>query len=307
MISRRAVLQTGLGGMMVTAMTAEPTPAAGTDGSFALALGGGAAKGFAHIPMLEALDELGAKPSRIAGTSMGAIIGVSYAAGFTGKEIRERALALLGDRTELIGRLLSDDSGGWPSLFSWTSPALISAETLVKVILPDGLPDNIEQLAIPTSIIATDFHNQQQVVLSEGSLQSAVAASSALPVLMKPVARKGQVLIDGGFVNPTPFDILEGSASRVIAVDVTGKQHSDSTDVPGPLETWVGSFHIVLHSLVNEKLRHKAPDLLVRPAISHFDTMDFFKIDEILTAADASKDGFKRQVEALLNGKPIDL
>lgn len=307
MISRRAMLQTGLGSVVAAGLAGEAARASGGDGTIALALGGGAAKGFAHIPMLEALDEMGVVPTQMAGTSMGAIVGVSYAAGLTGKEIRSHAKSLLDDKTELISRLLSDDSGGWPSLFSWASPALVSAETLMRVILPEGVPKTLEDLKIPMAVIATDFHNQQEVILTRGALRSAVAASSALPVLMKPVARDGQVLIDGGFVNPTPFDVLEGSASRVLAVDVTGKQHSSSTEVPGPLETWVGSFHIVLHSLVNEKVRHKAPDLLVRPEISHFDTMDFFKIDEILEAADASKENFKRQVDALLNGKPIDL
>lgn len=268
------------------------------DGSFALALGGGAAKGLAHIPVLEALDDLGIKPRKIAGTSMGAIIGACYAGGMSGRDLRAFAIELFEERLELIRRVLTE-AESWASIFSISSPAIISPETLFSAVLPDTLPETFEELETALCVVATDFHAQSQVVIDKGPLMPAVAASSALPVLLTPVEIDGRVLIDGGFVNPTAFDIVRGAAQFTIAVDVTGKQMQPDTAVPGSLDTWIGASQIVLHSLVEEKLKHETPDLLLRPEVSAFHSMDFYKIEEILAASEPIKDDVKRGIERL--------
>ncbi|MCV0425246.1 MAG: patatin-like phospholipase family protein [Roseibium sp.] len=282
----------------------EATPALGSkSGDFALALGGGAAKAFAHIPILEAMDELGVQPAVMSGTSMGAILGAFYSSGMTGGEIREYALDLLTQKTELFRKLFLSDGKTWSSLLDLGRPSIIDPVVLFETIFPDMLAQNFADLRIPMKIIATDFYNQSQVTLTEGPLLPAIAASSALPMLLTPVQINRRILIDGGFVNPTPFDVLRDTGYLTVGVDVTGSEYSEQQDLPSGMETWIGSFSITLHSLVAAKLAVSQPDLLIEPAIGGFSTMDFFKIEDILEAAAPSKDEFKRGLTLLLDAR----
>ena len=266
----------------------------------ALALGGGAAKGFAHIPMLEALDELGVRPAQISGTSMGALLGSFYANGMSGADIRAYAIDLFARRRPLLKKLFLDSGRPLSSLLNLTRPSLIDPMVLFDAVLPPELPESFSGLSVPMKIVATDFHSQGQVILEEGALMPAIAASCALPVLLTPIRHEGLVLIDGGFVNPTPFDILDKTSHHTVGIDVTINKRENTGKLPGGLETWIGSFNITLHSIVAEKLKHKSPDLLVTPPVGRYSTADFFKIEDILTTVDASKDGFKRSIEKLL-------
>ena len=148
--------------------------------------------------------------------------------------------------------------------------------------------------------MSTEFYTQSEVVLEDGQLLPALAASSALPMLLTPVELKGRVLIDGGFVNPTPYDVFQDPNLLPVGIDLTGSDYSDKSGLPSGLETWIGSFSITLHSLVAAKLACARPDLLIEPPIGKFKTMDFFKIEAILEAAEPAKDVFKRELGALL-------
>ena len=277
------------------ALEAEPV---GRDG-FALALGGGAAKAFAHIPYLQSLDELGIKPKQMTGTSMGSIIGALYASGMSGDEIREYAVDLLTQRQSLLKRLLIDTGETWGSLFNLFRPAVIEPEVLFAALFPEDLPADFSGLEIPLAIVATDFYEQNEYVMREGPLLSAIAASSALPVLLTPVKRDGRVLIDGGFVNPTPFDLLDADRYITIGIDVTGSTIENDGNIPGSFETWAGSFSITEHSIVVEKLKNAAPDLFVAPNVGRYQPLDFFNIETILATVDKDQDAFKRQMEEL--------
>lgn len=266
----------------------------------ALALGGGAAKAFAHIPVLEAFDDLGIRPAEMAGTSMGAILGSLYASGMSGREIRAYVVDLFIKRRPLLKKLFLDSGRPLSSLLNLTRPAIIDPIVLFEAVLPPDLPRRFADLQVPMKIVATDFHAQDAVVLEEGDLLPAIAASSALPVLLTPVRIGSRVLIDGGFTNPTPFDVLDASRFVSVGVDVTGIEVNDDGKLPGALETWIGSFSIVLHSLVTEKLKRKQPDLLIEPPVGTFKTMDFFRLEKLLAEVDRSKDRIKRDLEAVL-------
>jgi len=263
----------------------------------AIALGGGAARGLAHIPMLEALDELGIRPRVVAGTSIGALLGACYCAGMTGREMREYALRLFEARSELLKRFFGQKEFSLGALFKLSKPALVDPEALFAVTLPSQLPDTFAELAVPLKVVATDFHAQSEVVLSTGPLRAAISASSSLPGLTSPVSLDGKVLIDGGFVNPTPFDLIRRDADITIAVDVTGKVERDSGRMPRTAETWIGGAQIMLHSLVTEKLKHQAPDIFIRPNIVSFGVLDFYKAPAIMDAAEPGKDELKRALE----------
>jgi len=278
----------------------EPELISKTSDTFALALGGGAAKGFAHIPVLEAMDDLGVRPAEIVGTSMGAILGGFYASGMSGRDIREFTVELFTRKTQLFQKLFLKDGRTWSSLFNVVRPAIIDPVVLFETVFPPGLASSFSELQMPVKIIATDFYTQSQVVLDQGPLLPAIAASSALPLLLTPVEIDGRILIDGGFVNPTPFDVLQQDGYLSVAVDVTGAEFAERKGLPGSMETWIGSFSITLHSLVAAKLACTRPHLLIEPPVGRFKPMDFFKIEDILTAAEPAKDAFKRGLEALL-------
>lgn len=261
-----------------------------------MALGGGASRGLAHIPILEALDELGVKPIEIAGTSMGAIIGASYASGLSAREIRDYACQLFDKRIEIVKRIYGRWPGSLGRLWNPMTPAIFNAETLLDIVLPEALPDRFSELSIPLSVVTANFYEQRQVILREGPLRQAVAASSALPGILQPVKIGDDIFIDGGFVNPTPFDILHGKADIIAAVDVSNASGREGDGMPSTMETIIGSALITLRSIVEEKLKRQAPDILVRPDVARYRALNFYKIHEILAAAAPAKEKFKREL-----------
>ncbi len=280
-------------------------------GAVGLALGGGAARGIAHIPILEALDDLGIRPRLIAGTSIGAIMGGIYASGLSGREIRQYARELLESRTELIRRVIARIPGSITSLFNPMTPAMFEPQTLFEALLPDALPPTFKGLKIPLKVVASDFYAQSEVVLEAGPLLPAIAASAALPALLKPVEIGERILIDGGFVNPTSFDLLDQDAHITIAIDVTGKpggtkprarrrRQDGRPPMPNSLDAWIGAAQITLHSIVEAKLRSQAPDILIRPDVGRFGALDFFKVEEILSAGAPAAEELKRALDEKL-------
>ncbi len=277
----------------------EATPVTPADLSFGLALGGGGARGFAHIAMLEALDELGIRPAIISGTSIGALIGSAYASGMSGKDIRAYCDDLFLKRTAVLRKLFSHWNDNWFTSKGSMTGSPFSAENIITALLPVFMPKTFEELKIPFLAVATDFHEQSEHVISHGPLVPAVAASCALPAIFRPVQLDGRVLIDGGFVNVVPFDLLCGNVAITAAVDVTaGPKHEDK--VPSFIDVIIGATQITMRSIVNEKLQRKKPDIFVRPDMGQFGVLEFYKYQEICAASVAIKDEFKRACEAVL-------
>jgi NTE family protein len=261
-----------------------------------LALGGGSARGLAHVPMLEAFDELGLKPAVIAGTSMGAICGAAYAAGYSGARLREEFRAVLGRRRDLLKRLTGNMRGG---LFGLWHPR--DNVTLLEMLLPDAMRRSFDTLEVPFLAIATDYYGIAQVILDNGPLIPALAASSALPHLSRPVVIGGRVLIDGGYVNPVPYDVIMNRADVTVAVDVTGDTRiRPGTAMPSTLAAMTGATQILFHSITREKLKVVAPHVFIRPEVGAFGALEFFRIEEIFRAAEPSKQLLKNKLSQLL-------
>jgi NTE family protein len=270
--------------------------------TYALALGGGGARGLAHIAVLEALDEIGRKPAAIAGTSIGALIGAAYAAGLSGREIRRHVIALAHDRTEVFRRLIQARAGSFASLFSigFDGVTLVDAEKFCEQFLPEQVPGDFAKLQIPLAVIATDLHRRQQAVFSRGALRPALAASIALPTVMRPVVVDDRVLVDGGATNPLPFDQLRGRADAVIAVDISGEPMDERRDIPNPWEATAATVLIMGGAITAEKVKHGAPDLIVRPKVGTFRTFDFLQASAILRASEPVKAEIKAKLADLL-------
>jgi NTE family protein len=271
--------------------------------SFALALGGGGARGLAHIAVLEALDDLGRKPAAIAGTSIGALIGAAYAAGMSGRQIRRFVIALAHDRAAVFRRLVAARVGMFGNLINigFGRATLVDAEKFCAQFLPERVPDDFDALAIPLTVVATDLHRRQQAVFSSGALRPALAASIALPPVMRPVMVDGRVLIDGGATNPLPFDQLMGRADVVIAVDISGAPREKRRDIPAPWECVFATVLVMGSAITAEKVKHGPPDLIVRPQVGAFRALDFLKASAILRASEPVKAELKEKLAALLS------
>jgi len=271
--------------------------------SFALALGGGGARGYAHIAILEALDEMGVRPVAIAGASIGALIGAAYAAGLSGKEIRRHVIALAHDRSAIFRRLMTARAGRIAEIIStgFGGANLIDAEKFCAQFLPEAVPDDFEALQIPLTVVTSDLYRRHEVPLSSGPLKPALAASIALPGLLRPVVIGERVLIDGGATNPLPFDHLRGRADVVVAVDISGEPAEERRDLPNPWEALVITVLVMANAIIGEKLKHSAPDLMIRPNVGIFRTLDFMQASAILRAAEPVKAETKEKLGALLD------
>jgi NTE family protein len=258
--------------------------------TLALALGGGGAPGLGHIAVLEALDEMGVRPVAISGTSIGALIGTCYAAGMTGREIRALAQDL-ADHPMRIARAVAGSVAfnGWGTL-----PAL-NAMRVMTTVLADAIPERFEDLQIPLTIVATDYHMRAEAHFTAGPLRPALAASIAIPGVFTPVVIDDVVYTDGGVTNNLPYDVLP-PADAVLAVDVATEILSPSTAVPGPLEVATGAIRGMMQAMLETKLEITQPDILIRPRTRRFGPLDFDKCAAILALPD---DAAQRTREAL--------
>ena len=269
-----------------------------------LALGGGGARGLAHIAMLEAFDELGIKPDVIAGTSIGAIYGAAYASGISGRDLREHTRFILSQRLGLIRELFARRAQPFSRLLSvfGARNAILDPLAVLEMILPIEVAETFAECKIPLKIVASDFYDQEPKVFTEGQLRPAVAASMALPVIFQPVIFEGRALIDGGLTNPLPFDLLLAETDIVVAIDVSGAPVPDpKRDAPTAFSALFSSAFLFERTIVKEKLKARQPDILISGGTSNYQALEFRKFDEILAAAEPAKERLKQQLARVLS------
>ena len=274
-----------------------------TTPTLSLALGGGGARGIAHIHVLEALDEMGIKPAAISGSSIGAMMGASYAAGMTGEEIREFIVETFDNRGQFLTKLWRAFptsvgefvSRGWPKIGE------LDAERVLRTFMPEQVPEEFKSLKIPLTVAATDFYGQRGLYLNSGSINNAVAASIAIPAAFKPVMIGDVVCIDGGIANPVPFDQLYDKADVLLAIDVVGSPRGEPGTLPSRVEALYGASQLMMQTTTAMKLVIRPPEILLRPDINAYRVHDFFKAKKILSATAGFKDEVKRAVEKAWN------
>lgn len=139
-------------------------------------------------------------------------------------------------------------------------------------------------------------------MFSKGPLLPAIAASMALPGLFKPQILNGRVLVDGGMVNPVPFDLVMPICDISLAVDVSGvPRKREGTETPSFLDTVFSAIQIMQQSVVKEKLRNRQPELLVRPELDNIRVLDFHKFDQIYRLASLAKERARKALESQLS------
>ncbi len=259
-----------------------------------LALGAGGARGLAHIPLLEVLDELELRPHRIAGASIGAVMGVFYAAGMPAKEIRALVDQLtISDDESWLASLFEGDVARWWDLLKLRlgGGGLLDTEAFVGYIEKTTGVTGFDQLEIPLKLVATDLWKREQVVFETGALRPAIQASIAIPGLFTPVEHQGRVLVDGGLANPVPYDLMFDDCDVVIAIDVSGVNGPQSDDGPGYFETLFSTMQVMQTSILKAKMKQRPPDVYIRPEIEGIRVLDFNRVEEIYAqTASASKE-----------------
>jgi NTE family protein len=267
-----------------------------------LALGGGGAKGISHVLILEALEEMDLRPSVITGTSIGALIGAMYCAGMSTAEMKAIFLEFSLRENESLKHIVTRKH-----IFKWLDfiapqfrgRGLLRVENLLTYLFESVHASRFSQLEIPLSVVASNFWNRQQVILETGPLIPAIRASMSLPGLFEPVKIKNQVLIDGGAVNPVPFDILPKDCDLTIAVDVIGER-TVSEKIPSLSEAVFNTYQIMQKSIIREKLELMPPDIYLEPNVVDIRVLEFYKAAEIFKQATAIKRKLKQKINQQL-------
>jgi len=276
-----------------------PDSSASNRPTVGIALGAGGANGLAHILMLEALDEMSITPHRIAGSSIGAIIGALYASGITGKQIRELVEQfIISPGEHLVEKLLNKDALRWIEFLEIDlgSGGLLNSEGFISFLYDTLKHDSFEALNIPLKVTAADMWARSEVVLESGPLLPAIKASMALPGVFQPVVIDKRVLIDGGTVNPVPYDLLAADCDIVIGIDVIGERTKPEKLVPGYFETIFNSAKVMQQAIMNEKLHHIEPAIYISPRIVDIRALEFYRASLIFEQAGPAKQELLRRL-----------
>lgn len=282
-----------------------------------LALGGGSARGWAHIGVIRALEQAGIRPDLVCGTSIGALVGATYAAGELDR-FEQWALGL--GLKDVVAFMDVSLNGG-----------LLKGERLMEFFQRNFVDHPLDELPMPFAAVATALHSGAEVWLREGSTLDAVRASMALPALFAPVLRDGCLLVDGGLVNPVPVSLARAmGADILIAVDlnsdILGRHlrddpqpeeptgpvgewmrklqvnlgnimpaHSpDEPRMPSMLDVLASSINIMQVRITRSRMAGEPPDVIVAPRLAHLGLLDFHRAKEAI-------DEGKRAVEAVLH------
>jgi len=250
-----------------------------------LALGGGAARGFAHIGVIQVLEEAGIPVGLVAGTSAGSLVAALYAAGRNGATLARLALAM-------------DES----AITDWAFPGrgLIRGEALARYVREQTGGKLIEQLPLPLGIVATDLDNGQAVLFQRGDVGAAVRASSAVPAIFQPVKIGTREYVDGGLVSPVPVRFArQMGAELVIAVDISSPPDGNATS--DPFKLLLQTFAIMARSITQFEL--KDADVVLRPRLAGVSSADFTArqraIDAGREAATAALPALRQRLAAL--------
>ena len=298
-----------------------------------LALGGGAAKGWAHIGFMKALDEAGIKPDIISGTSMGAVVGGCWAAGKLA-ELEEFARSLTQRRVFALLDVSLSGSG------------LINGSRLANLLMKNLTGMQIEDLSTPFCCMANELENGNEVWLTKGDLSQSLQASYALPGIFKPVKVDERWLVDGALVNPVPITACRAmGASYVIGVSLSTagvgigtvlantvtnmnttepeelEQVTDTPDTatndierrspksqlrrqllgekkgaPGISSVMMQSFNIIQDRIARSRLAGDPPDTLVTPSVSDIGLFDFYRAGDAIDAGYAAAQTIVREL-----------
>lgn len=252
-----------------------------------LVLGGGAARGFAHIGVIQVLEEAGVHPSLVVGTSAGSLVAAFYASGKTGTQLQQIA-----------------ESMEEATFADWTLPifsrGMLRGEALARYVSAQVNGRLIENMPLPLGIVATDLNSGQGVLFQRGDTATAVRASSAVPALFQPVKIAGREYVDGGLVSPVPVRYArQMGAELIIAVDISSAPEGNAAS--DTLQILLQTFSIMGKSINNFELREA--DVVVRPSLVGVASADFGARRRAIQAGRVAMQALLPQLRAVINGQ----
>lgn len=266
-----------------------------------LALGGGGARGLAHIHVLEVLDELDIQPHAVAGTSIGAVLGALYCSGLTGVEIRALVDDLLFRKLQKFSDVFTrHDLLKWVELIDpgFHRGALLKGERFIRFLSESMECSTFEELYIPLYVTAADYTAGKEAVFKSGDLLTPVRASMAVPGVFAAVQSDGKLLMDGGLVNPLPYNLLRKECDAVIAVDVSGSLEQDSKR-PDFFDAVLGSFEMLQSALISEQLRRAPPEIYLKPDLHGIRILEFHKARQVFSQSEHIREQLRREISRL--------
>ena len=296
-----------------------------------LALGGGSARGWAHIGVIRALADAGIEPDLVCGTSIGALVGAAYVGG----ELDRLETWVRGLRLQTVVSFMDFSLGS----------GLIKGDRLIEFFRSHFVDRDIRELARPFGAVATDLQHGREVWLREGRVTDAVRASIALPGLFTPALHDGRWLVDGGLVNPVPVSLCRAmGADLVIAVDLNadllgrhlkpkparatrkpaaaenetladsvmariqesmsqlGLNHDSGPKPPAMLDVLASSINIMQVLITRSRLAGEPADVMVTPLLADLDLMDFHRASIAIDAGRRAVEAALPQLRVRLNG-----
>ena len=260
-----------------------------------LALGGGGARGAAHIGVIQVLHRAGVRPDVIAGTSAGSTVGAMYAATLDPAWIEKRFREFIEHesfRTFNSGELL-DGRNQETFLSKVTSKvkqhymvilglnrSYVAKREILENAVDYLLPvDTFEELKIPLKILVTDIHSGEDIVHESGDLKEAIVQSSSIPGFFEPTHKDGRLLVDGGVTAPLPVSVLKKLTELVMAIDITNHSLKPLED-PNMIEI-VRRSDIITSLKLKDRIAKDA-DILIRPDVLGLHWSEFGKFDDLL-------------------------
>ena len=264
------------------------TASSGRKPRLALVLGGGAARGFAHVGVIQVLEEAGIKPDLVVGTSAGSLVAAFYASGKNGAQLQH------------IAETMEE-----AAITDWTVPLLgrgmIRGEALARYVDAHVSTRQIEKFKMPLGIVATDLQSGQGVLFQRGDVGTAVRASSAVPSVFEPVSIGGREYVDGGLVSPVPVRFArQMGAEYVLAVDISSTP--EFGDTHNMFHILMQTFTIMGKSINAFELREA--DLVVRPALGTTGSAEFSSRRRSIEAGRAAMLQALPKLRAALEGRP---
>lgn len=249
-----------------------------------LALGGGAARGFAHVGVIQVLERNGIRPDLVVGTSAGSLVAALYASGKNGAELERAALAM-------------EEA----AITDWTLPlfsrGMLRGDALARYVNQQVGGKLLEQLPLPLGVVATDLNKGEDITFRRGDTGLAVRASSAVPGVFLPVQIAGREYVDGGLVSPVPVrQARQMGADVVIAVDISSAPEGNPTN---------DTFHLLLQTFAImgqsiNRLQLKEADLVIRPSLSGVGSADFASRQRSIEAGRLAMTAALPRLKALL-------
>ncbi len=270
-----------------------------------LVLGGGGARGLAHVGVLKVIERMGLKIDVIAGTSMGGLVGAMYAGGLPLEEIEAKIIEVASTRQ--MSRLIDISLTNWGLLKG----------NRVYDLLANTLGDSLTfaDLKLPLSVVATDTRTNCEYVINSGNVIDAVRATISVPGFFVPVEQDTMTLVDGGLVNNVPVDVAQAmGADKVIAVDVMpdfsqnepGKKPQEEMIripiIPGTLHEALHMVYLMMSQITAFKLAANPPTVLIRPSIpANIDVLTGFpRAREVIDLGEKSAISLSDELSTLL-------